>query len=95
MEMVDYFSVIGTESEIFCWYGSKEWADENLRYILGLLGDNSSWNLPGNWWCKRFVAEVIIERLAEAGYEWHCMVASGHFHRWLKRKSWVPVELVV
>ena len=70
------------------YYGSKDWADESLRYVLSLLGDNSTWNLPHNWYVKRVVCHVILERLREAGFEWHHKVGSGHFHRWLKRKSW-------
>lgn len=70
------------------YWGTKEWADDQLRYLLGLLGDNSTWNLPHNWYFKRVVAFIIIERLKEAGFYWHVQVASGHFHRWLKRKGW-------
>lgn len=70
------------------YYGSKDWADDTTRYLLGLLSDNSTWNLPHNWFCKRVVAFLMIERLKEAGFHWHVMVAQGHFSRWLKRKSW-------
>jgi len=70
------------------WYGSKDWADYELKGLLSLLSDNTTWNLPHNWYSKRLVAELIIERLEEAGFGWHFKVASGHFHRWLKRKSW-------
>lgn len=70
------------------YWGSKDWADGQLKYLLPFLLDNSTWNLPHNWHCKRVVAFLIIERLREAGFHWHVMVAQGHFHRWLKRKSW-------
>ena len=70
-------------------YGSKDWADDSLKYLLGLLSDNSTWNLSHNWHMKRVVASLILERLKEAGFDWHVKVASGHFHRWLKRKSWL------
>lgn len=70
------------------YLGSKDWADGQLKYLLGLLSDNSTWNLPHNWYFKRVVAHLIIERLKEAGFHWHVMVAQGHFHRWLARKSW-------
>jgi len=69
-------------------WGTKDWADEQLRYLLGLFGDNSTWNLGHNWYCKLVVAGVIIDRLKEVGFEWHHEVGSGHFHRWLARKSW-------
>jgi len=68
-------------------WGTKDWADCQLRYLIGLLGDNSTWNLPHNWYCKRVVAGIIIDRLQESGVLWHVDVASGHFHRWLARKS--------
>ena len=70
------------------YYGSKIWADETLRYLLGLLKDDSTWNRPHNWYCKRQLSFIFLERLREAGFEWHHKVGSGHFHRWLKRKSW-------
>ena len=70
------------------WYVTKDWADSQLRYLLGLFGDNSTWNLCHNWYFKKIVAEIIIDRLKEAGFVWHVDVASGHFHRWLKKKSW-------
>jgi len=70
------------------WYGSKDWADEQLRFLLGLLADNETWNLTHNWHFKRVVARLVIDRLGEAGFGWHVKVASGHFHRWLKRKNW-------
>jgi len=70
------------------YYGSKEWADEQLRYLLGLLSDNSTWNLPHNWYAKRVVAHMILQRFKDGGFDWHFKVGSGHFHRWLKRKSW-------
>jgi len=72
--------------------GSKDWADDQLRYLLSLLGDNSTWNRPHNFYCKRVVAFIILERLADQGFEWHHKVGSGHFHRWLKRKSWEPIS---
>jgi len=74
------------------YYGSKEWADESLRYLLSLLGDSSTWNKPHNYYCKRVVGFLILERLADQGFEWHYNVGSGHFHRWLKRKSWEPIS---
>jgi len=74
------------------YYGSKEWADESLRYFLGILSDNSTWNLPHNWFMKRLVSHIILERLRDQGFEWHHKVGSGHFHRWLKRKSWEPIS---
>jgi len=74
------------------YYGSKEWADDSLKYFLSLLGDNSTWNLPHNWFCKRVVGFLILERLADQGFDWHHKVGSGHFHRWLKRKSWEPIN---
>jgi hypothetical protein len=70
------------------WYGLKDWADEQIRYLFGLFSDNNTWNLPHNWHFKRVVARLVIDRLGEAGFGWHVQVASGHFHRWLKRKSW-------
>ena len=70
------------------YYGSKDWADVSIKYLLGLFSDNTTWNLPHNYCFKRVVAFLIIERLREAGFSWHVDVASGHFHRWLKRKSW-------
>ena len=70
------------------YYGSKEWADDQLKALLSLLGDNSTWNRRHNWFCKRVVGFVILERLAAEGFGWHHKVGSGHFHRWLKRKSW-------
>ncbi len=70
------------------WYGSKDWADGQLRYLLGLLADNETWNLTHAWHFKRIVARLVIARLKEAGFGWHVQVASGHFHRWLARKSW-------
>jgi len=69
-------------------YGSEEWADNSLKYLLGLLSDNSTWSLPHNWHMKRTVAFLILERLKEAGFDWHYKVAHGHFTRWLRRKSW-------
>jgi len=69
-------------------YGSKDWADSSLKYLLGLFADNTTWNLPHNYYCKRLIAFLIIERLKEAGFYWYVNVAEGHFHRWLKRKSW-------
>lgn len=74
------------------YWGSKEWADDQLRYLLSLLGDTTTWNLPHNWFCKRVVSFLILERLREAGFQWHYTVGSGHFHRWLKRKSWLPLR---
>ena len=70
------------------YYGKKDWADNSFKYLLCLLADNSTLNLPHNWYFKRVIAFLIIERLKEAGFSWHVMVAEGHFHRWLKRKSW-------
>jgi hypothetical protein len=70
------------------WYGLKDWADEQVRYLFGLFSDNSTWNFRHNWHCKRVVARLVVARLKEAGFGWHVQVASGHFHRWLKRKSW-------
>ena len=69
-------------------WGSKDWADGQIRYLFGLFGDNSTWNLSHNWYFKKIVAEIIIDRLKEAGFVWHVDVASGHFHNWLKKKSW-------
>jgi hypothetical protein len=79
------------------YFGSKDWADSQLRYLLQLLGDNSTWNLPHNFYAKRLVSFLILERLRDYGFFWHFKVGSGHFHRWLKRKSWVgstiePIE---
>lgn len=71
--------------------GTKDWADCQLKYLLGLFGDESTWNLPHNWYFKRLVAQLIIGRLQEAGFQWHVYVVSGHFHRWLKRKSWEEI----
>ena len=50
------------------YYGSEEWADDTLKYFLSLLGDNSTWNLPHNWFCKRVVGFLILERLADQGF---------------------------
>lgn len=76
------------------YYGSEWWADETHRYLLGLLSDNSTWNLPHNWHCKRTVAFLILERLREKGFDWYYRTGSGHFHRWLKRKSWLLSTLM-
>ena len=73
---------------IFKYYGSEEWADDTHRYLLLLLSDNTIWNKHHNWHMKRTVAFLILERLREAGFSWHYKTASGHFHRWLKRKDW-------
>jgi len=87
-------TALATEKQVRCaphskqWYGSKDWADEQVRYLLGLLADNETWNLTHNWHFKRIVAQLVIDGLGEAGFGWHVQVASGHFHRWLKRKSW-------
>ncbi len=70
------------------YYGSEEWADDTHKYLLKLLSDNSTWNLPHNWCFKRIVAFLILERLKEKGFDWHFKTGSGHFHRWLKHKSW-------
>ena len=70
------------------YYGKKDWADNSLKYLLGLLSDNSTWSLPHNWHMKRTVAFLILERLKEAGFDWHYKVGHGHFTRWLKRKNW-------
>jgi len=71
------------------YFGSKEWADDSLKYLLGLLSDNSTWNLPHNWHMKRTVAFLILERLREKEFFWHYKIAHGHFTRWLKRRSWI------
>lgn len=70
------------------YWGSKDWADAQTKYLVHLLSDNSTWNLSHNWYFKRLIASIIISRLREAGFEWHVSVVSGHFHRWLARKSW-------
>ena len=70
------------------YYGSEKWADETHRYLLRLLSDNSTWNLKHNWHMKRIVAFLILERLKEAGFEWHYKTGSVHLHNWMKRKSW-------
>jgi hypothetical protein len=81
------------EKEAKKYWGSKDWADSHLRYLLGLLSDNTTWNLPHNWYFKRLLSFIIIERLKEESFEWHVKVASGHFHRWLKRKSWLRSDI--
>ena len=73
------------------YYGSKDWADNSIRYLLHLLKDDSHWNLPHNFHMKRTVAQLIIGRLFEKNFCWHGRVASGHYHRWLKRKSWSAI----
>jgi len=70
------------------YMGSQEWADDQLRYLLGLLKDQSSWNSPHNWYCKRVIAFMLLDRFQDRGFPWHYKVGSGHFHRWLKNKSW-------
>ena len=70
------------------YYGSEEWADDSHKYLLRLLSNNSTWNLPHNWHFKRVVAFLILERLKESGFDWHHKTGSGHFHRWLARKNW-------
>ena len=70
------------------YYGKKDWADNSLKYLLGLLSDNSTWSLPHNWHMKRTVAFLILERLKEAGFRWHYRTGSTHLHAWMKRKSW-------
>lgn len=84
--------MIQVETEGRYW-GSKDWADESLRYLLQLLGDNNTWNLSHNWYFKRLVSFIIIERLREYGFSWHVKVGSGHFHRWLKRKPWLRSDI--
>ena len=79
---------MATPETVCRYYGSEEWADASLKYLLGLLSDNSTWNLHHNWHMKRTVAFLILERLKEASFEWHHKTGSGHFHRWLARKSW-------
>jgi len=69
-------------------YGSEEWADDSHRYLLKLLSNNNTWNLPHNWYFKRVVAFLILERLKEKGFEWHYKTGSTHLHNWMKRKSW-------
>ena len=80
--------LITAAPETMKYYGSEKWADVSLKYLLGLLSNNSTWSLPHNWYFKRVVAFLILERLKEKGFDWHYKVGSGHFHRWLKRKSW-------
>ena len=67
------------------YWGSEAWADGQLKYMLGLLGNVHTWILPHNRYCKRIVAEVIIGRFRESGFEWHALVGTGHLHRWYTR----------
>ena len=89
VEKKEFFDKLALKAmPVLSYWGSRKWAQDQTKYLLGLFSDKSTWNLPHNWHFKRLVAFIIIERLKEAGFDWHVEIASGHFHRWLARKDW-------
>jgi len=74
------------------YYGSTKWADSNLRYVISLLKDNSTWNCSHNFYFKKMVVEMIIARLSDFHFVWHVKIARINLHRWFGKKSWESLK---
>ena len=65
-----------------CVIGSKEWANDLLRWFLREILYADCWNNhPHN---KIVLAYVVIDRLNDYGFFWQSARLRNHLHRWKK-----------
>jgi len=62
--------------------GSKEWANESLRWFLREILYSPTWQ--GHPYFKILIGEDLAERLVEKGFPWQAERIRNHLHRWLK-----------
>ena len=68
-----------------CVVGSKEWANDLLRWFLNEILYADTWvHHPYN---KLIVGYDIIDRLDDYGFWWQSARVKNHLHRWKKNIS--------
>ena len=68
-----------------CVYGSKEWANDLLRWFLRDILYKKTWVFhPYN---KIIVAYDVIDQLESRGFPWQAERVRNHLHRWMKNIS--------
>jgi hypothetical protein len=59
-------------------YGSSRWADEQLRYIIGVLRGKL---IKCTWRGRLNLALIVKERLQGMGFKWHSARVENWIHR--------------
>lgn len=71
--------------EKVCVFGSKEWANDLLRWFLRDILYKKTWVFhPYN---KIIVAYDVIDQLESWGFVWQAERVRNHLHRWMKNIS--------
>lgn len=77
-------------------WGSKEWANEQLRFAIASLDETvEGWGC--SWKGRLQIALIVKRRLVEAGFWWQSKTLNHHIHRFQKvhRKEIVGLRRVV
>jgi len=68
-----------------CVFGSKEWANDLLRWFLREILYKKTWvHHPYN---KIIVAYDVIDQFESRGFVWQAERVRNHLHRWMKNIS--------
>lgn len=59
-------------------YGSSQWADNQLRYIIGILQGK---HITSTWRGRINLALITKERLQGMGFKWHVARVENWIHR--------------